>query len=656
LSFLKTIIAFLPKDEITLARIEDIFENVSDKTLVLLGNEAIARGIVEAGVAGVFTYPGTPSSEIPNTLYAARSYLKEIGYDLYLEWSTNEAVALECAYGFSLLGHRAIFVCKHVGLNVAADPFMTLVNAGVIGGLVLIVAEDPHMHSSQNEQDNRWYTKMSNVPMFEPCDAREAKTMLKDAFRVSEKYQVPVILRTVTRLSHSRADVHLDPIAFPEFRQTISVKIDPKRFVCVPSNARQNKQRILEVVDDISNYLADTPWNWVDEGTDITYVFITCGSAYNYLKEVLFKLELEYPILKVGLSHPFPRSQVAQYLVKYSSSTIIVVEEADDVLETFVKKLAFEIGFQQKIIGRGEGITPSYGELTIRKVWNGLAKAMDFDSLPPKIPKDQSDLIFSRPPVLCPGCPHRATFYALNKAIPRRHRLVSTDIGCYTLGVAPPLSAGNVTICMGSSLGIGSGLSHSPGLKDPVVSIIGDSTFWHTGLPGLVNAVYNRSKLLLLVVDNSATAMTGFQPNPSSITSHSLGETLAIEDAARGVGVKNVATIDAYNPKESIKVIKETIKHEGVSVIVSKGECVIQSTRREGLPNITYYVEADRCVGCYACVNMIACPAIIWSDRSTTEEGKPIPMIDQSLCTRCGLCASVCPYDVIVTKTENEFK
>ena len=637
-----------------MARIEDIFENVSDKTLVLLGNEAIARGIVEAGVAGVFTYPGTPSSEIPNTLYAAQSHLKGIGYDLYLEWSTNEAVALECAYGFSLLGHRAVFVCKHVGLNVAADPFMTLVNAGVIGGLVLIVAEDPHMHSSQNEQDNRWYTKMSNVPMFEPCDAREAKAMLKDAFRVSEKYQVPVILRTVTRISHSRADVRLDPIAFPEFRQSISVKIDPKRFVCVPSSARQNKQRILQIIDDISKYIAETPWNQVDEGTDETFAFITCGSAYNYLKEVLSKLKLRHPVLKIGLSHPFPRSQVTQFLQKYSSSTIIIVEEADDVLETFVKKLAFEIRFQQKMVGRGEGVTPSFGELTIRKVWDGLAKIIDLDVLPPEMSQEQSELIFPRPPVLCPGCPHRATFYALNKSIPRRHRLVSTDIGCYTLGVAPPLSAGNVTICMGSSLGIGSGLAHSPGLKDPVVTIIGDSTFWHTGLPGLVNAVYNRSKLLLLVVDNSATAMTGFQPNPSSFTSHSQVETLAIEEAARGVGVEFVATIDAFNPKESIKVIKEAVKQDGVSVIVSKGECNIQFVRREGLPKNMYYIEADRCVGCYACVNMIACPAIIWSDRTTTEEGKPIPTIDQSLCTRCGLCASVCPYDVIVTKTESE--
>lgn len=639
-----------------MARLEDIFENVSEKNLVLLGNEAIARGIVEAGVAGVFTYPGTPSSEIPNTLHAAQPILKKMGYELYLEWSTNEAVALEAAYGFSLLGHRSIFVCKHVGLNVAADPFMTLVNAGVIGGLVLIVAEDPHMHSSQNEQDNRWYTKMSNAPMFEPSDAREAKAMLKDAFRVSEKYQVPIILRTVTRISHSRVDVPLTPITFPEFRQAITGEIDPRRFVCVPSNARQNKQRILNIIDDISNYLGETPWNHVEMGNDQKFAFITCGLGYNYLKEVMHKLDLSFPILKLGVSHPFPRNYVSQFLKKYSRSIVIVIEEADDVLETFVKKLAFEIGFQSKIIGRREGITPSYGELTMRKLWNGLVNAIDIDPPPDETPQEvsESGLIFSRPPVLCPGCPHRATFFALNKAVPRRHRLISTDIGCYTLGVAPPLSVGHVCICMGSSLGIASGLTHSPSLKDPVVSIIGDSTFWHTGLPGLANAVYNKSNLMLIVVDNSATAMTGFQPNPSSFTSHSSIQTLAIEDAVRGVGVEYVATIDAYNPKEAIKIMKEAIRHEGVAVIVSKGECIIQHNRREGLPRETYYIETDRCVGCYACVHMIACPAIMWSDRITTEEGKPVPVINQSLCTRCGLCKEVCPYNVIVKRDAKE--
>ncbi|MFX0170850.1 MAG: indolepyruvate ferredoxin oxidoreductase subunit alpha [Candidatus Hodarchaeota archaeon] len=632
-----------------MAKLKDIFQNVEDvdaKNLVLLGNEAIARGIVEAGVAGVFTYPGTPSSEIPNTLYAAQALLKDRGYELYLEWSANEAVALEGAYGFSLSGYRAVFICKHVGLNVAADPFMTLVNAGVFGGLVLIVAEDPHMHSSQNEQDNRWYSKLSNVPMFEPSDAREAKAMLKDAFELSEKFQIPVILRTVTRISHSRVDVTLNQLSPPQFNEDLSLKIDSQRFVCVPNNARQNKQRMLQVVKDIRVYLAESSWNRLEDGTDTSFAFITSGSAYNYLKEVQIKLNLNYPTLKIGISHPFPREYVKFFLEKHPSTTVIIVEEADNLLETFIKKLAFEIGFQGKILGREEGITPAYGELTTRKIWHGLAKVMEFNSLPIEIPQDSSALVFSRPPVLCPGCPHRATFFALNKAIPRRHRIVSTDIGCYTLGVAPPLSAGHVSICMGSSLGIGSGLAHIPNLKDPIVSIIGDSTFWHTGLPGLVNAVYNKSNLLLLVVDNAATAMTGFQPNP--------GEAIAIEDAARGVGTKFVAIIDAYKPKESIPVIKEALKHEGVSVVVSKGECVIQFMRREGLSKTRYFIESDRCVGCYACVNMIACPAIIWSDRITTEEGKPIPTIDQSLCTRCGLCAEVCPYDVIIKKEELE--
>ncbi|MHA2226480.1 MAG: indolepyruvate ferredoxin oxidoreductase subunit alpha [Candidatus Hodarchaeales archaeon] len=638
-----------------MVKLEDLFQPIDEehgKTLVLLGNEAIARGIVEAGVAALFTYPGTPSSEIPNTLFAAQPFLKKMGYSLYLEWSTNEAVALESAFGFSFSGQRTVFVCKHVGLNVAADPFMTLVNAGVLGGLILIVAEDPHMHSSQNEQDNRWYSKLANVPMFEPSDAGEAKEMIADAFLLSEEFQIPVILRLVTRISHSRSDIQLNPISFPSFPEEYSPKIDPQRFVCVPTNARQNKQRILKTLHDIRTYLTDSTWNRLEEGKNTNYAFISGGTAYNYLKEVLTKLELNFPVLKIGISHPFPRTQLDQFMKKYPTTTIIVVEEADNVLDTFIKKIAFELGFKGKILGREDGITPSYGELNTRKIWKGLAKVLRLEELPLNIPENQSSLIFSRPPVLCPGCPHRATFYALNKAIPRRHRIISTDIGCYTLGAAPPLSAGNVTICMGSSLGIGSGLAHIPNLKEPVVALIGDSTFWHTGLPGLVNAVYNKSNLLLLVLDNSATAMTGFQPNPSSFSS--LGDPLAIEEAARGVGVKYVDTINAYDPKASIKVIKEAMDHEGVSVIVSKGECTIQSVRREGLPLNTYFIEADRCVGCYACVNMIACPAIIWSDRTTTETGKPIPIIDQLLCYRCELCAEVCPYDVIVSKSAKE--
>ncbi len=286
-------------------------------------------------------------------------------------------------------------------------------------------------------------------------------------------------------------------------------------------------------------------------------------------------------------------------------------------------------------------MTPSYGELTTRNLLLGLSKVVDYDLPVPSIPPPEEDILFSRPPVLCPGCPHRATFYALNKAVPKRHRIVSTDIGCYTLGASPPLNAGHLVICMGSSLGIGSGLTQIPHQTDPVIAVIGDSTFWHTGLPGLVNAVYNKSQLLLLVVDNSATAMTGFQPNP--------GEMLSIADAVRGVGVENVAEVDAFDPKRSLEVIKEYVNRKGVSVIVSKGECRIQFVRREGLPDTTYEVESSRCVGCHTCVNRIACPAIMWSGKKN-EKGKEIPVIDQFLCARCGLCSHVCPYGVIVPK------
>ncbi len=630
-----------------MAKLKDIFQDVGEeeeKNLVLLGNEAIARGIVELGVSGVFTYPGTPSSEIPTTLFQAKDLLKQNGYDLHLEWSTNEAVALESAYGYSFSGLRTIFVCKHVGLNVAADAFLTLVNAGVVGGLVMIVAEDPEMHSSQNEQDNRWYTKLANVPIFEPSDAKEAKDMLKSAFELSEKFETPVILRTVTRISHSRADVPIYPIIIPKELKETKITIDPSRFVCVPGNARKNKIRILKRIEHISDYIAKSKWNLIEDGKKGDYAIITCGSAYAYTREVLDHLKYEFPLLKIGISHPFPKKVVSEFIKSNPSSTIIVIEEADSVLETFVKKLSFEVKFSGKVIGREEGVTPTHGELTTRKILLGLAKVLEKKVVIPEIPSSEEDILFSRPPVLCPGCPHRATFYALNKAIPKRHRIVSTDIGCYTLGAAPPLNAGHLVICMGSSIGIGSGLSQIPNLKDPVVAIIGDSTFWHTGLPGLVNAVYNNSKLLLLVVDNSATAMTGFQPNP--------GEVLSIADAAKGVGVNHVVEVDAFSPKHTLEVIKDTLKNEGVSVVVSKGECRIQYVRREGLPDTTFMVESTRCVGCHTCINRIACPAIMWSNQKN-EKGKTIPVIDQFLCARCGLCSHVCPYGVIVPKNVN---
>ncbi|PWI47518.1 indolepyruvate ferredoxin oxidoreductase subunit alpha [Candidatus Heimdallarchaeota archaeon B3_Heim] len=631
-----------------LAKLKDIFQDVKEvgkKNLVLLGNEAIARGIVELGVAGVFTYPGTPSSEIPTTLFRAKDVLKQKGYDLYLEWSTNEAVALESAYGFSFSGLRTVFICKHVGLNVAADVFLTLVNAGVLGGLVMIVAEDPEMHSSQNEQDNRWYTKLANIPMFEPSDAREAKEMLKSAFEVSEKFETPVILRTVTRIAHSRADIPLNPITNPNIPEDMKLKIDPSRFVCVPGNARQNKLRILERVERISKYMVGSNWNRIEQGKKQEHAIITSGSAYAYTREVINHLELDFPVLKIGVSHPFPKKIVGDFLKVYSSSTILIIEEADSVLETFVKKLSFEENFLGKIIGRAEGITPPHGELTTRKLLKGLSRVLNQEVSIPSIPSIEGDLLFSRPPVLCPGCPHRATFYALNKSVPKRHRIVSTDIGCYTLGASPPLNAGHLVICMGSSLGIGSGISQIPNQKEPIVAIIGDSTFWHTGLPGLVNAVYNNSKLLLLVVDNAATAMTGFQPNP--------GEKLSIAEAAKGVGVNLVTEVDAFDPKSSLEVMKEAVKFDGVSVIVSKGECRIQFVRREGLPDITYLVESSRCVGCHTCINRIACPAIMWSDQKN-DKGKVIPIIDQFLCARCGLCSEVCPYGVIVPKSVKE--
>ncbi|MHA1975145.1 MAG: thiamine pyrophosphate-dependent enzyme [Candidatus Hodarchaeales archaeon] len=635
-------------------KIEELFDNSSSgKKIALLGNEAIARAIIEAGVSALFTYPGTPSSEIPNTLYAASKsgIFKKLNYDFYLEWSANEKVALESAYGYSFSGKRTVFVCKHVGLNVAADALMTLINAGVKGGLVILEAEDPNMYSSQNEQDNRWYSKLANIPVFEPSDANEAMSMVKAAFDLSEKFETPVMVRSVTRISHSKLDVTLSEIKPPQKLENVEIEIDPRRFVCVPANARKNKIRILKVIQEIEAHLESSEWNKFEEGSNKEIAFITTGSAYVYLKDTcsIFSDKCgTFSIAKIGVSHPFPRKFIINLLKKYPKTKWVVVEEGDPVIETFVKKLAQEIGHVTKIYGREDNITPNRGEITITALTEGINEALNLGLQLEEVPDDRTDLMIARPPVLCPGCPHRGTFYQLNRVVRKKNRLVSTDIGCYTLGAAPPLFAGHVVIDMGSSLGIGHGLASIPELGKTVVSVIGDSTFWASGLPGLANAVYNKSKLLVIIVDNSCTAMTGFQPHPSSEPNPRPETQLSIEKVVRAMGVP-VYVIDPYHPKSNIDKFKEAASHDGVSVIISRGECRIQYQHREGLPSTTYYIDSEECVACHNCVNLLACPAILWSDKKTTEgkSEKMIPYIDQDICTRCGLCVEVCPYGVI---------
>ncbi|WP_455139653.1 thiamine pyrophosphate-dependent enzyme [Candidatus Hodarchaeum mangrovi] len=639
-----------------MARLEEIFDNSKPgKKIALLGNEAISRGILEAGVSALFTYPGTPSSEIPNTLYAAQQagILKELEYEFYLEWSINEKVALESAYGFSFSGRRTIFICKHVGLNVAADALLTLINAGVKGGLVIFEAEDPNMYSSQNEQDNRWYSKLANIPIFEPSDASEAKEMLKDAFSLSERFETPVIIRSVTRISHSKIDIQLEKISPPKFPPKISIEIDPIRFVCVPENARVNKTRILNIITNFAQYLKNTAWNIFEKGENFDFAFFTSGSAYTYLKDVCLQFSHKFgtfSIAKIGISHPFPESFVIKLFESHPNTKWIVVEEGDDVLETFIKKIAQEMGYKNPILGRKEGITPKQGEITIDALIKGLKPYIKNEAVLDSKFEDELNLVLPRPPILCPGCPHRGTFYILNRAVRKKSRVISTDIGCYTLGAAPPLEVGHVVIDMGSSLGIGHGLASIPGLEEQIIAIIGDSTFWASGLPGLANATYNKKKILVIIVDNSCTAMTGFQPHPSSNPNPLPNNQLSIEKVVSAMEIP-IYFIDPFHPKSSIETLKKATDSNGVSVVISKGECRIQFQHREGLPQIKYQVYADECRVCHSCINLIACPAIMWSEK-TKIKGKTeriIPTINQEICTRCGLCVEVCPYGVIRT-------
>ncbi len=654
--------------------IKDLIQDKEGERIVVLGNEAIARGAIEAGVERCFAYPGTPSTEITETLIAAAPHF---GFEAY--WSANEKVAFESAYGAALSGLRSIYVGKHVGLNVAADALMTAAYNGIGqtgGAMIIISATDPACHSSQNEQDNRWYGRMANLPTLEPSDAREAQFMIKKAFDLSERYGLPVIINIPTRICHSRSDITLGEIR----RRNVEVKNfqkDPGRLVCIPANARKNHIRLTETIKEIRKEFENSELSYVDEGSHKDIGIITAGNAYSYVKEALNSIkELDVSILKLGVSNPLPEGLITKFMTRFKQ--IIVVEEGDTFLESGITAIvkAHHWTHDVHIYGRQHLITPDHGELNNKIVQDGLIgffypeeavkrgrdrrigykDTRDIDS-------KHAHLMFARPPILCAGCPHRATFYALGRATKGgRDAVFSTDIGCYTLGIQPPLNVGDVSICMGSSLGIGAGLATAP-IKEKAVALIGDSTFWHTGLPGLANAVYNQANMLVVIVDNFTTAMTGMQEHPGT------GKTamnqpvprLSIPDVVKAMGVEFVEIIDAYSTEENIDVFKRAMKHEGLSVIVSRGECMLHLNRRrrkgielEGIdwtpPELKqWYIDPEVCTGCQRCIIRFGCPAIIWTDQ-LTDKGRRIPMIDPTICMPCGVCSQVCPHGAIKSK------
>ena len=618
-----------------MARLDDIIAN-EDKRVLVLGNEAIARGAIEAGVQVFAAYPGTPSSEISNTLVAAG---KKLGF--YSEWSANEKVALETAFAASISGVRAMTACKHVGMNVLADALYSMTYMGTIGGLVIVVGDDPHCFSSQNEQDSRWLGVSAGVPVLEPSNPQEAKDFTKLAFELSEKFEMPFLVRSTTRISHARADVQFNKYEL-NYREAKFEKTS--RFKCLPALARANHPILIERLNKIKEWVSTSGLSKIEGPEDSEFGIITSGISYAYVKDALAMLNKDIPILKLGLISPLDEKTILDFA--RNKKNIIFIEEVDPYLEDRISALLIQNGITPKIHGKCTGITKRYHELNALLVAQALQKVIggDLPDISSIIEAQEAtkEFVPFRPPLFCPGCQHRAAFYELSKVVKKNDGIFSSDIGCYSLD--PWLT--DTILCMGASIGMANGFAHV--IKDkPVFAIIGDSTFFHTGLPALANAVYNKSNINVLVLDNRMTAMTGFQPNPT--------DDIDIAEVARGLGVEYVVEFDPYNFEEGKKVFEEAIKHEGPTVIIMKKICANEwwrRMRRQGKKIEVYHVDPEKCIACGICLVQYQCPAIHWS-IDTNSKGKRYAVIDPSMCTGCSVCSQICPTQAI-SKVEEE--
>jgi len=575
---------------------------------LLSGNEAIARGAYEAGCHFAASYPGTPATEILESI----AKYKEIR----AEWSTNEKVALEVASGASIAGARTIVSMKHVGLNVAADPLFTLSYLGVNGGLVIVTADDPECHSSQNEQDNRQYGRAAKVPVLEPSDSQEAKDFTKLAFDISEEFDTPVIVRITTRIAHSFSPVELeDRIEHKIKGYTKNIE----KYLCLPAHARKRRYFVEERLKKLAQYGETAPINRIEWG-DKKLGIITCGIAYQYVKEVFPQAS----VLKIGMVYPIPPNLIRNFIeeIEKNSGEVYVVEERDPFLESEIKFLGFKVKGKEKV--------PVIGELNQAILRNSFTHTPPGPSPRPHLP--------GRPPVLCPGCPHRGVFYVI-----KRLRLHATgDIGCYTLGALPPLNAMDTCLCMGASISQAWGMEAVLGdeIASKLVACIGDSTFLHSGITPLIDLVYNKGRTTVIILDNRTTAMTGHQPHPGTgfTAKGEEGRLIKLEEIARACGVNRVKIVDPYNLKEVEETLKEEVATDEPSVIIARRPCALRTK-----PEAPFYVDAEKCNSCKVCLGL-GCPAIIWKD------GKAY--IDELLCNGCSLCQQVCKFEAIVRKSE----
>lgn len=617
--------------------------------VLLLGNEAIARGALEAGICIAAAYPGTPSTEILETLSEVAD---ECG--IYVEWSVNEKVAFEAAYAAAITGVRSLVSMKHVGLNVAADILMSSAYSGVEDGFVVVSADDPGSHSSQNEQDNRWYGLISHLPVIEPSNPREAYSLTKEAFELSSRHKIPVLLRTTTRISHTRMPITLEKDIDTARRCKGIFKQDTERWVLIPVYTRRRKVELVKTWKKIMVEEDREPFIRVlnpGRGKAI----IASGIAYSYVREVLEYLDLldKVTLIKVNMPVPLPVNTIKKTLSEVEE--VLVVEELDPVVELQVKSLVSEV--DTKITIHGKDLVPENYELSLEPVYRAISIFLGDNKPLPWISVGSATVdppIPPRPPVLCAGCPHRSTFYVLKTAstkIGLKNTVYTGDIGCYTLGYQKPFETQFTSFEMGGSIGVAHGLSKT--IENPLVAVIGDSTFFHAGIPPALNIVYNNGNAVVLVLDNMTTAMTGHQPHPGSGLSATRRPAPRIlpERVLESIGYE-VYVFNPLHVRESIEIVSKALERyrKGARVaLVSRMACaldVLRKARRSGITLPVYTILGDKCTGCMACVRLTACPAII------VEHDVGKPKILRDICAGCGLCAQICPFKAIVLSNE----
>jgi indolepyruvate ferredoxin oxidoreductase alpha subunit len=617
----------------------------SEDIRVLLGNVAVARGIIEAGCHVMTSYPGTPSSEI---LPAAVAFKKELGLNTYIEWSVNEKVAFDNALAASWAGKRSAVAMKQVGLNVAADSLMSSAYTGVVGGMVIISCDDPGPHSSQTEQDSRFFGMYAKVPVYDPSSPQEAKEMVKEAFELSETYQIPVLLRPTIRISHGKQIVKLLP---PQvIKRPANFEKDPGRWAATPRYRYILHKKLNETLSQIQErFERDSTWNYEvgskDEGP---LGIVTCSVSFAVLMDLLEELDIKEAvnILKIGTPYPLPQRRIADFIRRHKK--VLILEETDSVIE-------FQIFDKSKVWGRLTGHVPTEGELTpevIYEILSDVLRKLKISNL--EIVKDErlekivDELELSaRRPTLCAGCPERAAFFAIKRALPKA--IYPSDIGCYTLGLN--MEAVDTVIDMGAGITLASGFYqayHQDKNDIPIVATMGDSTFYHSGTSSLMNAVYNNARFILVLLDNEITAMTGMQPTPGiGVTADGTeGKKIPLEGLIRGCGVKWIKTIDPYDVEGMITLLKEArqyteIENGGIAVIVARHPCIIRY--QDAILEIQIEVAiTDECNGCRYCVDYFECPALLMNEEEDIAE------IDRTLCVNCGVCVKVCPRGAIV--------